>query len=1110
MSCHSENNVQPASIHFTSLASRQTGIAFNNSITESDSLNLLVNEYAYMGGGAGIADFNNDGLQDIFLAANQASSRLYINKGNMQFEDMTEKAGLLTNSWCTGISIVDINNDGYDDIYVCVSGNKNAGKRKNLLYINNGNLTFTEEAAAYGLADTSFSTQAVFFDYDKDGDLDMYLLNHLLYNPNSNLIVPRDFSGKSPATDKLYRNDGVPEGGTHPLFKDVSLTAGIADNGYGLGVVVSDFNSDGWPDLYVANDYIENDNLWLNNRNGTFSNCIKSSMPHQSYSSMGVDAADINNDAMPDIISLDMQPETNERKKMMFSFLTYERYEMERRQGYEPAFMRNMLQLNNGVRDVHDTLQPFFSEIGQFADVQETDWSWSVLMADYDNDGYKDIHITNGFGRDILNSDYIVYRATITTGQTTYQIATTRALMKALDEYGSRSPANYCFHNNGDLTFTNVSAAAGINRPSLSNGCAYADLDNDGDLDLVVNNINQEAFVLRNDARQNKADTTDNFISFILKGDSLNKAGIGANIKIFSDGGVQFLEEYPVRGYASTVDKRLHAGLGKSGFIDSVIVTWPDQAQQVIKDVAANQFMLLDKKNAGQKINPSPLLPSPLFTDVTDDKQIDFRHSDNFFYDYRFQRLLPQKYSQSGPFIATADVNADGLTDFFVGGAFQQSGKIFIQQSNGTFTGKDLEASSKQQEDMGSIFFDADGDGDADLLVNSGSIEFEPGSSNYHPRLYTNDGKGNYTLNAAAIPQSVNTSAQAVTAADYDGDGDLDLFIGGRVSVDQYPVSPRSYILQNNGGRFSDVTTAICDALAEPGMVTDAIWTDFNNDKKPDLIIVGEWMPVRFFENIGERLKEVTQRTGLENMNGFWRSICAVDIDKDGDLDYVVGNLGLNNKYKADASHPVKIFTRDIDGNGSNDPIIAYYIVNDKGGRQLYPAISRDQLAEQVPSVKKQYLSYSDYSVKTMDELFTDVHKNDATVLTCEETRTCWLENKGNGKFVKHVLPVEAQLSPVNSILCTDVDADGNIDIIMAGNEYQTEVSTGRYDASYGVVLKGDGKGGLTNMSYARTGFIVDGDVKNMRLITTSNKEKLLIVTVNDAKVRAFTIKSFL
>ncbi|MEP7257931.1 MAG: VCBS repeat-containing protein, partial [Flavitalea sp.] len=872
------------------------------------------------------------------------------------------------------------------------------------------------------------------------------------------------------------------------------------------GVVVSDVNNDGWPDIYVANDYIENDNLWLNNGNGSFSNCIGTAMRHQSYSSMGVDAADINNDGRTDIMSLDMLPETNERKKMMYSFLGPERYELERRKGYEPAFMRNMLQLNNGVRNLNDTAQPFFSEIGQLAGVQETDWSWSVLMADYDNDGYKDIHITNGFGRDFINSDYIANRATTGAAQSTDRLTRARALMKKLEEYGVRSLGNYCFRNNGDLHFSNVSAEAGFNTPSLSNGCVYADLDNDGDLDLAVNNINQEAFVLRNDLRKQIEDSAGHFISFILKGDSLNKKGIGANIKIFTGGGVQFLEQYPIRGYASSVDQRIHAGLGKTGSIDSITITWPDRTQQILKNITVDQFITIDKRNAGSKINKPVLLPFTLFEDATERKQVDFRHRDDFFYDYGFQRLLPQKYSQSGPFIATADVNGDGLQDFFVGGAFQQSGQIFIQRPDGTFAGKDLEAASKQQEDLGVIFFDADGDGDQDLFINSGSIEFDAGSVNYHPRLFQNDGKGNFSLNVTAIPQSVNTSAQAVAAADFDGDGDLDLFIGGRISINQYPASPRSYILQNNGGNFSDVTADICESLIEPGMITDAIWTDFNNDKNPDLIITGEWMPVRFFENKKGKLIEVTNNTGLDNNTGFWRSICAADIDNDGDLDYVTGNLGLNNKFKADKLHPVKLFSRDIDGNGSTDPIIAYYIINEKGDRKLYPSISRDQLAEQVPSIKKQYLKYADYSIKTMDELFTDAHKNDANIFTCEETRTSWLENKGDGKFVKHALPAEAQLSPVNSIVCTDVDGDGSIDIIMAGNEYQAEVSTGRYDASYGIVLKGDGKGGFTSLPYSESGFIIEGDVKNLQLISNSAREKLLLAAVNNDKAKIFTI----
>lgn len=535
-SCNKTPDKSGGNIHFTSLPSAQTNINFNNTINENDFVNLIVNEYSYMGSGVSVGDFNNDHLPDVFFGANQASSGLYINKGNFKFDDITDKAGVKTKSWVTGSSVVDINNDSFDDIYVCVSGSSNPANRKNLLYINNGNLTFTERAAAYGLADTGYSTQAVFLDYDKDGDLDMYLMNHVLYQINANTIVAPDLSGKSPANDKLYQNEGIPHGADHAVFTDVTLQAGIKEHGYGLGVVVSDFNNDNWPDIYVANDYIANDALWINNHNGTFSNRIGSAVKHTSYSSMGVDAADINNDNLPDVASLDMLPEDNDRKKMMFSFMSNERYEMERRSGYQPSFMRNMLQLNNGTRNVGDTIDPFFSEIGQMSGIHQTDWSWSVLMADFDNDGWKDVHITNGMGKDMLNNDYIYYRNDFATnGQFTDITERNKKVGQKLHEYGSVELNNYCFRNNGDLTFSNVSVDAGINIPSISNGCAYADFDNDGDLDLMVSNINKEATVLRNDAEHNRKDSPYHFISITLKGDALNKAGFGAKVTIYAE-----------------------------------------------------------------------------------------------------------------------------------------------------------------------------------------------------------------------------------------------------------------------------------------------------------------------------------------------------------------------------------------------------------------------------------------------------------------------------------------------------------------------------------------------------------------------------------------------
>ena len=1102
---NSEKNADQ-SIHFTSLPSSETKITFNNLITENDSVNLIANAYTYMGSGVGIGDFNNDGLSDIFFGASQQSSRMYINKGNLSFDDITEKAGLHTAVWVTGVSVVDINNDGFDDLYVCVSGSNTAEKRKNLLYINNQNLTFSEQAAAYGLNDTSYSTQATFFDYDKDGDLDMYLLNHLLDHQQSNNIVPKNVSGLAPAKDKLFRNNGIKKGSNHPYYEDVSKAAGITEDGYGLGVVISDVNHDNWPDIYVANDYLANDLLWINNRNGTFTNTIARSMKHQSYSSMGVDAGDINNDGLPDIISLDMQPENNKRKKLMYSFLNYDRYVLERNAGYEDEYMRNMLQLNNGNRNIADTFVPFFSEVGQMAGISETDWSWSVLMADFDNDGWKDVHITNGLGRDMINHDFISFAMSTYGSGSASKEDMNKMLVKELTRYGSVELNNYCYRNKRNLGFTDVTKNAGLSIPSISNGCAYTDLDNDGDLDLVVNNINREAFILRNDVKKQN-DTAHNYVAISLRGDSLNRNGFGARLTVYAGGKMQMGEQSPVRGYLSSVDKRLQFGVGSAAIIDSLKVEWPDGHRQILYKIGVNNMIVLKQADANISPDIAKVQTSFLFKDVTAEKQIEFRHKETFFYDYGFQQTLPQKYSQLGPFITEGDINGDGLMDFFVGGAAKQSGKIFIQQANGHFTSKDIHTGNKPEEDLGCLLFDADGDNDLDLFINSGSNEYKPGSSYYIPRLYKNDGSGNFTLDIEAIPSTIFTSAQCIAGADYDADGDIDLFIGGRISPGQYPVSPASYLLQNNGGNFSDVTTEVSEGLQFSGMITTAIWTDINNDKKPDLVIAGEWMPVRFFINENGKLNEKTAKTGLPDMNGQWRSLAAADVDNDGDMDIVAGNLGLNTKYRVSHQQPLQLFANDMDGNGSIDPIMAYYIKNEKGDRELYPAISLDQFAAQVPAIKKIFFYHTDYSVADINKVFNDFGQEDMMKLVCRETRSVWLENKGKGRFQLHELPIEAQVAPVNTILCTDVDGDGYKDLIIAGNEYQTEVSTGRYDASYGLLIKGDGKGNFKAIPPAVSGLIIDGDAKDIKLLTIGKKERVILIGINDEKLKAFYLR---
>lgn len=1106
------NSAAEGGFRFTLLDAGRTNIRFNNAITESDSVNVFINEYMYNGSGAGIGDFNNDGLPDIFFCGSMASSRLYINKGGFVFEDITEGAGLQTDRWCTGVSIVDINNDGFRDIYVCASHSSGAEKRKNLLFVNDGKLHFTEQAAEYGLADTGFSTQAAFLDYDKDGDLDMYLLNHRIYSHTANNLAPKDTSGHSPAADRLYRNDGMQPGMPHPVFHDVSIGAGIREDGYGLGVVVADVNNDNWPDIYVANDYIANDLLWLNNRDGSFSNIISTAIRHQSYNSMGVDAADINNDLLPDLATVDMLPESNERKKMMLNSTGQEKYDMQWRYGYEPAYMRNMLQLNNGTRTNGQRSEPFFSEIGQLSGIAETDWSWSVLMADFDNDSWKDIYITNGLGKDVTNNDYASFRTSDAyPGNYTFGVSdaeqlpansSIQELRKEIDEYGSVKMDNYFFRNQGDLRFSDITRATGLTGASLSNGAAYADLDNDGDLDLVVNNINQEAFVYRNELRRSATDATYNFLRVELKGPHGNPAGLGSKLTLFSGLSKQYLEQSPVRGFSSSVDERLHFGVGNAAVIDSLKVQWPDGKVQVLARIKANQAVIVKYDEAVNPVPGTPVIPAPAwFTDRTNHTGIDFTHAEMPNYDFGIRRPLFQKYSQLGPCIATGDVNGDGLTDFFAGGAANQPGKIFIQRSSGDFSSHELVSGLKPQEDLGAVFFDADGDGDADLLVTGGSMEF--GTEIYNqPRLYSNDGNGKFQWATDALPE-ITTITKAVSVADYDADGDPDVFIGGRLWPQQYPQPPRSYLLRNEGGRFTDVTKEVCPSLEAPGLIDAALFTDFNKDGKPDLVVAGEWTDIRFFRNEVGRLVDVTEQTGLTGMHAWWRSLEHADIDGDGDMDYIAGNMGLNNRYHPAKDRPVMLYVKDMDNNGSEDLVPAYYIRNKNGQYDLSPALDRNQLADQVPVVKKKYLLHKNYSTVTMKDLQQQFGAGGWTVLKCEAFTSVWIENLGRGKFKAHELPLEAQWAPVNSIVASDINGDGTIDLVLGGNEYQAAAAIGRYDASYGLVLKGNGKGSFSVCSPSESGLVIEGDVKAMELISV-NKSRLLLVAPNDSRLRSY------
>lgn len=1095
-----------SSINFTELSADITGISFNNTIIENDSVNLIANAYAYMGAGVGVGDFNNDNLPDIYFAANQSTSRLFINKGNFQFDDITAAAGVGTNSWVTGVSVVDINNDGLDDIYLSVGGNVQASARKNKLFVNKGNLKFEDEAAKYGLDDTSFSTQAVFFDYDLDGDLDMYLANHLLDHAQSNFIKPKDTSGNSPARDKLFRNNGPATKEGKPQFEEVSRECGIVEDGYSLGVVSGDFNDDGWPDIYVGNDYLANDVLWLNDGKGKFVNVIASSMGHQSYSTMGVDAADINNDGMLDLYSLDMMPGDNRRKKLMFSFMNYERYMMERDAGYQDEYMRNMLQLNIGNnRKGNNT--PVFSEIAQLSGTSETDWSWSVLLADFDNDGNKDMHITNGLGRDMINNDFISFISEYSRNTRGSREEMMTNVRQKLDEYGVVELQNYLFRNNGNLQFTDVSRSAGIGPAAISSGCAYADFDNDGDVDLVVNNINKNAFVLRNELRtENKAPTEANFLRVKINGDSLNRKGLGVKVRVYSGSRVLGFDNNPVRGYLSTVDGRIMVGLGGVQIIDSILVLWPNKKQQVIRKVAVNSELSVDIRDASIQEDKGDTGSQYLFEDVSG-KMPAYKHNETLFYDYGIQQLLPQKYSQLGPFIAQADVNKDGLTDLFVGGARGQQGTVMMQMKDGNFVSHSLDSGAKNQEDLGVLFFDADNDGDQDLFINSGGNEYENGSLHYMPRLYLNDGSGNFKEDKNAFPSTLFTSSQSAAAGDYDGDGFIDLFIGGRVTPGHYPLIPESYLLKNSRGKFTVVTQEVCAELQYAGMVTASLWVDIDNDKDIDLLIAGEWMPVRLFLNQDNILKEKKLVPEDVPLSGMWRSVAVADMDGDNDLDIVAGNYGLNNRFGISSETPLHLFAKDIDGNGSIDPVMAYYIDNGEGKKKLYPAITRDQFSMQVPYVRKKFPLHRDYAVADMDVVLPEEMREDMQKLVCSETRSVWLENK-DGKFTVHALPVEAQFAPVNSIVCEDVDKDGKTDLLIAGNEYQAEVSGGRYDASYGLYLRNAGDGNfILQGKPTDNGLFIEGDVKDLELIRTADGSRLLIAARNNNSLKVFRLK---
>ncbi|MGV3589095.1 MAG: VCBS repeat-containing protein [Adhaeribacter sp.] len=1066
---------------FSLLSATATGVSFANIITENDTLNPLEFEYIYNGGGVAVGDINNDGLADIFFSGNQVPSKLYLNKGNFKFQDITVAAGINTNGrWASGAAMTDINNDGLLDIYVCVTGKNPAAKRHNLLYLNQGNNTFTDAAAQYGLADDGYTTHAAFLDYDKDGDLDLYLLNHTLTDTNPNLLRPRISNGTAPNTDKLYRNNG------NNTFTDVSKQAGITIEGNGLGVAVSDINQDGWLDIYVANDYLAGDLLYLNNQNGTFTDVAAKYFKHTSQSAMGTDVADFNNDGLVDIITLDMLPEDNERQKLMYGGSNYDRFMAEIKNGYLPQYMRNTLQLNNGNGS--------FSEIGQLAGVAGTDWSWSALFADFDNDGLKDLHITNGFPKDITNRDFIMYRMQGLNSSVPLPVLN-KQLRKTIDELPGAKKANYLYKNNGNLTFTNKTPDWGLNIPSYSNGAAYADFDNDGDLDIVTNNINDAAFIYQNNARQQ---IKNNFLRINLKGNSANPNGLGSKITLTQPNQQQYYEHTPYRGFMSSVDPIIHFGLGKDEVIKQLEITWPNGKYQRLENVKANQLLTLRQEDATETAPPAIKPETPVFTDVTAKLGINYRHQEEPFIDFKIQPLVPHKYSQLGPGLAVGDVNNDNLDDFYVGGAFKHAGFIFNQQKNGSFKGTPITTQTKFEEDLGTLFFDADNDKDLDLYVVSGSSEYAKGSPYLQDKLYRNDGRGNFTLDAQALPNTTS-SGSCVIAADYDQDGDLDLFVGGRLYPSQYPAAAQSYILKNESGKFRDATAEVYAPLKNIGLVTAALWTDFDQDGAVDLILTGEWMPITFLKNQGGRLVNITTEVGLPNTTGWWNSLSAGDFDNDGDVDYVAGNLGLNTKLKASEKEPVTVYARDFDGNRSIDPILAHY----NQGKNV-PVRSRDDLIDQLVGMRKRFPNYGSYAKASMNEVILPEEMQGVTVLQSVNMQTSYIQNLGGGKFSIKPLPVQAQFAPVFGIGVQDYNQDGHLDLLLTGNSLHTEVLMGAYDASIGLYLQGNGKGDFVPVPVTQSGFNVNGDAKGLAQLLLNGKP-IILTAANDGPLKAFT-----
>jgi len=1060
---------------FSLIPNEKTTFTFKNNVEETQDLNFLNFGNIYNGGGVATADFNNDELVDAFFIANQNSNKLYLNEGDFKFKDITEASGLAdAQGWSTGVSVVDINNDGWLDIYVCKSGtNKTKFEKENKLFINQKNNTFIDKAKDWKINDPGFSTQSYFFDFDKDGDLDMYLVNHRPDFENTgslNMRIEKAYSRLS--SDILYRNDGT-------YFTEITHEAGMVNKAFGLSAAIGDFNNDGWPDVYVCNDFLTPDKLYINNKKGKFTDEILDRINHTSFSSMGSDYADLNNDLHPDLFVLEMASEDHVRSKQNMATMSTENFKALVKNNYHHQYMVNTLQLNrkNGK----------FSEIAQISGLAKTDWSWAPLIADFNNDGLKDIFVSNGILKDMANQDF---RTELNKRFTQKNKPNFKEITKLQP---STKLSNYVFKNDGDLNFTKNPKNWGLKEKTQSNGAAYADFDNDGDLDLIINNINDTPLLYKNN-------DTNNFIQLKLIGDSKNKFAIGSKITITINDTKQYQELYTSRGFISSVQNIVNFGIGNATIIDEILIEWPNQKHTKLTNVKPNQIISINQESATTPTNTNKITPKTLLEKESPYKYgIVYKHNENQFNDFKEQILLPHGQSTNGPFIDKSDVNGDGLEDFFIGGAKNQSGELYVQSADGKFIKQDNKTwqLDKQYEDLGVLFIDIDNDKDNDLYIVSGGTEFKENSSLYQDRVYINDGKGNFSKGKNILPK-ITSSGQTIKASDIDNDGDLDLFVGGRVIPNKYPYASESYILINENGKFYNRTKTIAPAIKNVGLVTDAVFSDYDNDNDEDLIIVGEWMPITIFENNNGIFKSVVNNS-LKNTEGLWFSIESTDIDNDGDLDYFVGNLGLNTKYKASTKKPFHVFCDDFDNSGTYDIVLTS---NYKG--TLVPSRGRECSSQQMPFIKDKFPTFSEFAEATLEDIYGKEALSKALHLKAYMLNSVFLENDGNGSFEIKSLPKMLQIAPIMDFEFVNIDNDKNKEIIAIGNHYNAEVETVRYDASLGSILSYKDKK-FKVLDINETGFINLGNSKDIIKINKKN-ETILLITNNDDRINLFNM----